>query len=118
VNKKEETRPPINLLELIPVRAVEWKKSEELVVLLKPKFKHPFLVKNLLPRLKKPHYKIKLDEIGSYFWENCDGQKNVKDIAELHQRKFGERVEPLYDRISMFLQSLEKNGLILLERKN
>ena len=117
--KKRGAEPPqINLLDLIPVRRIEWEKVEGLVVLLKPKFTHPFLIKHLIPRMKKPYFRVKLDEIGSYFWENCDGTRTVREISEKHTKKFGEKVEPLYDRIALFLQSLEKNGFIRLEDKN
>jgi hypothetical protein len=118
MKKKAESRPQINLLDLVPVRTIEWKKTDELVVLLKPKFNHPFLAKHILPRMKSPHFKIKLDEIGSFFWENCDGTKTVKEIGEIQRQKFGEKVEPLYDRISLFLQNLEKNGLITFKNKD
>jgi hypothetical protein len=89
-----------------------------LVVLLKPKFTNPLLAKHLLPRMKNPNFKIKLDDIGSHFWEACDGKRTVKQIGDLHKEKFGERVEPLYERISLFLQSLEKHGFIVLKGKN
>lgn len=118
MKKKAEARPQINLLELVPVRNMEWKNVDGLVILLKPKFKNPFLARHLLPRMKSPHFKIKLDEIGSFFWENCDGQKNIKEIGELFREKFGGKVEPLYERLSLFLQSLEKNGLILLKGRD
>lgn len=109
-SKKGETT---NLLELIPVRTISWKKSQEgLIVLLKPKFRHPFFVKHFLPRLKKPHYRIKLDSIGSFVWGQCDGNRSVKELAELMRQEFGEKVEPLYDRLTLFLQNLEKNRFI------
>jgi len=115
VKETAETRPQVNLLDLVPVRKIDWKKTDDLVILLKPKFKNPFLAKYILPRMKSPHFKIKLDEIGSFFWENCDGIRTVREIGEMHRERFGEKVEPLFDRISQFLQSLEKNGLIYLQ---
>ncbi len=102
-----------NLLELIPVRNIKWKTDlQEKVILLKPKFKNPFLVKHLLPRMKHPYFKVKLDEMGSYFWKNCDGKKKIKEIASLHKKKFGDKAEPVLERISLFLQNLEKNNFI------
>ncbi len=105
--------PEINLLDLIPVQNIQSQQKEEgFYVLLKPKFTHPFLVKHLLPRLKNPHFKIKLDEIGSFIWNLCDGKNTVKDIGNLLRERFGGRVEPLYDRIGLFFQNLEKNKFI------
>ncbi len=115
-DKKDENQTQINLLHLIPVQNTKCETREDgLVVLFKPKFANTLLVKYLLPLMKKPYYKIKLDEIGSFFWLKCDGILTVKEIAELHKNKFEDRVEPLYDRISQFLTSLEKNRLIILK---
>lgn len=115
---KQKNPPPkeVNLLALVPVRNMKWETSEEgEVVLLKPKLKNAFLARLLLPRMKKPFYKIKLDDIGSYFWQNCDGSRTIKEIAELQDQKFGEAVKPLYDRISLFLGSLQRSRFIVLK---
>lgn len=113
---KDSAPEKINLLELIPERNIGWEKDEEgFVVLLKPKLQHPFLQKHVLSKLKRPYYKIKLDEIGSYFWEYCDGTRTVNDIAAGLANHFGERIEPLYDRIALFIQSLEKNKFIRMK---
>jgi hypothetical protein len=113
VNKKTKEPPELNLLELVPEKNIEWTKTEEgLVCLLKPKFQLPILKKHLLPRLKHPHYKINLDKIGSLFWVNCDGTRTVKEIANRMKAALGDEVEPLYERITLFLQSLEKNKFI------
>jgi len=109
VNRSKE----LNLLKLIPVKNMKWKTdSQGNVIILKPKFKNPFLIKHALPKMKRPYYKVKLDEMGSYFWRNCNGERNIKEIARLHKEKFGEKSEPVLDRISLFLQSLDKNNFI------
>ena len=103
----------INLLDLIPARNLQSEKNAEgLYTLLKPKFSHPLLVKHLLPRLKRPHFKVKLDEIGSFIWNLCDGKNTVKEIGLRLKDEFGERVEPLYERLGFFFHSLEKNRFI------
>lgn len=115
-DKKEKNQTQINLLHLVPIQNSKCETREDgLVVLLKPKFANTLLVKYLLPRMKQPYYKINLDEIGSFFWLNCDGIKTVKEIAELHKDNFGEKVEPLYERIAHFITSLEKNRLLILK---
>jgi hypothetical protein len=119
VNNNKESTPPVNLLTLIPVRRIDWEKTPDgFILLLKPKYKHPFLKKHLMPHIKRKFYRVKLDEIGSFFWENCDGQSPIEEIARKHKDKFGDKVEPLYDRISLFLQSLEKHGFIELKKSN
>jgi hypothetical protein len=109
----EKKNRELNLLELIPVRNIQWKTDDQgKVIILKPKFKNPFLVKHILPRMKRPFYKIKLDEMGSFFWKNCDGEKTIREIAHQHKEKFGEKTEPVLDRISLFVQSLDRNNFI------
>jgi len=113
---KVSAQKEVNLLELIPERNIGWEKdSEGFVVLLKPKFQLPFFQKHLLPILKRPHYKVKLDEIGSFFWEHSDGTQTVNDIADRMGKHFGDKIEPIYDRITLFLQSLEKNKFIKMK---
>jgi hypothetical protein len=113
VKKREVHAEKINLLDLIPVQNLKSTQNEEgLAILLKPKFSHPLLAKYLLPRLKRPHFKIKLDEIGSFIWNLCDGKKTVKEIGGQLKEEFGDRVEPLYERLGLFFQHLEKNRFI------
>ncbi len=109
----EKENKEVNLLELIPIRNIQWKSDDQgKVILLKPKFKNKFLVKYILPRMKRPFYKVKLDKMGSFFWKNCDGEKNVKEIARLHREKFGDDAEPVLDRVSLFVQDLDRNHFI------
>jgi hypothetical protein len=113
VKSKTNKSQELNLLELVPVKNIEWKETEEgLICLLKPKFQLLFLKKHILTRIKNPYYKINLDKIGSYFWESCDGIRTVEEIAGRMKNELGDEVEPLYDRITLFLQSLEKNKFI------
>ena len=85
--KKQKAEPSaVNLLNLIPDQNIKSEKSEDgFSVLLKPKYRHPLFVKYALPRLKSPNYKIKLDDVGSFIWDLCDGRNNVKEIG--HQLK-------------------------------
>jgi hypothetical protein len=113
VKPESELNTEINLLDLIPEKNIEWEKNEEgLIVLLKPKYKNPFLAKHLLPRLKNPYYRVKLDAVGSFIWELCDGHSTVKELGRKLKDKFKDKVEPLYDRLGLFLQNLEKNHFI------
>jgi hypothetical protein len=113
VKKKGQEKQQINLLELIPVKNLDCEKQDDgLIVLLKPKFKHPFLKKHVLPRLKSPFYRVKLDDVGSFIREQCDGKTPVKHLGQRLKEEFGEKIEPLYDRLTLFLQNLERNHFI------
>ncbi len=85
------------------------------VVLLYPKFRNKLCVKLLLPRMKRPCWKISLDEIGSWVWQHCDGRATVKEIAEGLREHFGEKVEPVIDRLGLFLRKLESDKFIAYE---
>lgn len=112
--KKHKVEPSeVNLLELIPEHNILSEKTEEgLYVLLKPKYRHPWFVKHILPRLKNPYFKVKLDDIGSFIWDLCDSRKTVKEIGTKTKEKFGDNVEPLYERLGTFFKNLEKNNFI------
>ncbi len=116
MKKRGEEKPEINLLDLIPVKNIDWEKQDDgLIVLLKPKFTHPFFKKHVLPRLKNPFYRVKLDDVGSFIWEQCDGKTFVKHLAQSLKEEFGEKIEPLYDRLALFLQHLERNHFIVFK---
>ena len=119
MKKRGVEKSKINLLDLIPVRNIKWEKKEDgLIVLLKPKFELALLKKYVLPRLKNPCYRIKLDPVGTFIWELCDGNLSVKKLAKSLKEKFGDEVEPFYDRLALFLQSLEKNHFIFYKGKD
>jgi hypothetical protein len=106
------------LLSCIPHRNADWKVNTNtgLIILLRPKFSNRFLVRYLLPRLKDPHYRINLDPIGTKVWQNIDGKQNVKEIGRILKNEMGEAVEPVYERLSQFIVSLQRYKFILLQK--
>lgn len=111
--KKIKQSVEVNLWELTPVRKFDHEKTEnELVTILIPKFTNKFLVQHLMPRLKYPFIKIKLDEIGSAVWLEIDGKKKVGEIAEILQEKFGEKIQPVEERLSKFFTQLKLHHFI------
>lgn len=105
---RKRKKGEINLLELIPCRMIEYDMNEDVIVTLKaPRFKSNFMRKWLQPRLKRPFLRVELDEIGSSVWMLCDGNRKVRDIAEVVQKRFGDKIEPCYDRLGSFFQQLE-----------
>lgn len=108
----------INLFELIPQKNFNYElDSSNNVVILIPKFSNKFLVKNLMPRLKHPYIKIKLDEIGSAVWLEIDGKKTVGEIAENLTYKFGDRIQPIEERLSKFFTQLKLYNFITFINK-
>jgi len=106
-----------NLLDLVPEQKIKFEESSDgLITLLKPKFKNKLLVKYLLPRIKKPNFKIKLEKFGSFVWKQCNGNNTVAQIGNLLKEKFQDEIDPVYDRLTMFIQSLARYRFI--EYKN
>lgn len=67
---------------------------------------------------KRPKYSyIELDEFGSFIWRQMDGQRTIFDIGNLVKEHFGEKAEPLYDRLCTFIKILHKNHFIVYMNK-
>ncbi|ASJ11534.1 PqqD family protein [Thermococcus thioreducens] len=100
-----------NYLNLIPVRneKIELKKIDGKYYLLVPMdSKLDFLAR----KLHGEYRRIELDEVGVYIWELCDGRRTVREIGKALKARFGNEVEPLYERLITFLIELGKRYLI------
>ena len=61
-------------------------------------------------RFKIPLYKeITFDEISSEVFTQIDGIKTVKEIGESLEVKFGDKINPLYERLLVFLNHIYVN---------
>ena len=104
-----------NLLELIPVRRVGHEfKEDGTISLLIPRFKSKFLL-NFLPKKKSPFVRINLDEYGTGFWQNLDDKRNVQEIGSIMREKFGDAIEPVFERLNIFIFQLRRQGFIELK---
>jgi|Deesub1362B_J571_1020462.scaffolds.fasta_scaffold02485_4 hypothetical protein len=114
IRKRDKESATLNLLALIPCHNCEYRKDEEgNVTLLVPKFKSRFL-RAFFERLGfGTHVYVHLDEIGSAVWNLIDGKRTVEEIGRELRSAFGERIEPLYDRLSMHLQTLDRHKFIV-----
>ncbi len=65
------------------------------------------------PRVSNIH----LDEYGSFVWEQIDGKKTIGHLAELLKSEYGQRSEPLYNRLVHYLKVLYNNKLIVWKKK-
>lgn len=67
-------------------------------------------IQNILRRLKfkiPDHKKTELDEYGSFVFKNIDGTLTVEQLGVRLKEHFGSTVEPLYNRLTVYLQYLE-----------
>jgi hypothetical protein len=63
-----------------------------------------------------PTFTVKLDAHGSFVWETINGHRNAGEIAAMLREKFGDDVEPIYERLALYLKLLANNNLIKFSR--
>ncbi len=62
---------------------------------------------------KKPKVSyIHLDEMGNFIWSLLDGEKDITEIGKAVKEHFGEKAEPLYERLSRYIKILESYKFI------
>lgn len=59
---------------------------------------------------------IHLDELGSFVLLCMDGTRTVYEISCIVRERFGEKAEPLFDRLVQYVRSLEAGGIIELQQ--
>lgn len=67
-------------------------------------------LQNLLRKINFniPKYKkIEMDKLSSDVFLQINGERSVKDIGEYLEDKYGEQVNPLYDRLLVFLNHID-----------
>ncbi len=112
--KKKETEA-LNLLELVPKRTRNFDVDENgSVTVMMPRFEHDWMMRRFVPRWKNPYVHTRLDDVGSFVWLQCDGETPVETIAERMREHFGEAVEPVHDRLKVFLQQLTRRTWLTL----
>lgn len=107
-----------NVLLYIPkIKHRDWEIKNKEVYLV---FYHKKLIERFIGVLfKKPLVTdIKLDEVGSFIWKHIDGKKTVLELGEKLKSHFGEKCEPIYNRLIMYLKYLNRMGWIAFERGN
>ncbi len=113
----EADRPAVNLLDLVPVPTASSKLDGERVILIRPRPRPGrrwlapvhWLIFQMAAR------ELRLDDVGSFCWQNIDGKCTAGDIAERLRDRFGESVEPAEERIGKFFLSLQREELLSFE---
>ena len=107
-----------NLLDFIPVRneKILFSTDENGKVTLEIENKGLF---NKIAQkfFKKPKISyVHLDDMGSFIWLAVDGKKDVTQIGKDVSGHFGEKAEPLYERLCKYLGILKSYGFIDLTK--
>ena len=105
-----------NFLEKIPChkQGLNWSQDKNGLVTLEMQNRGiANKVFQLLLRKPKVSY-IHLEQFGSFIWLQIDGKRDVIAIGELVREQFGEKAEPLYERLSQYIKTLESNKFITI----
>ncbi|MBT8461622.1 MAG: PqqD family protein [Gemmatimonadetes bacterium] len=106
-------RPP-NLLDMTPVREVEWEEDEGGIVTLvrrRPAIRGPRSLARWISYLMAPP-RIRLDDVGSYAWLRIDGGTDVRRLVALVREEFGDRVEPVSQRLGQLIRLLHRERFV------
>ena len=112
--KKKKEVISQNYLEKIPVRPahIKWTADEAGIVTLDIENTGLFYraAQKLLHKPKVSH--IHLDEMGSFVWPLLDGEKNIIELGRMVEERFGEKANPLYERLAKYFQILDSYQFI------
>ena len=106
-----------NYLDFVPVKnpQLPWQEDEGAIVTVE--VTHRGLAAKVAQiafnRPKVSH--IHMDAFGSFIWKQIDGKHTIYDIAMLVQEQFGEKAEPLYDRLLAYFRTLQGHGFVVLQ---
>ena len=105
-----------NYLDLVPQisEGLNWNKDENNIVTLEIENRGIF---NKIAQkvFKKPKISyVHLDELGSYVWLLIDGKTNIAQIGISVKEHFGEKAEPLYEKLSQYFQILKSYNFVIL----
>ena len=108
-----------NFLENIPVKNpdIGWNTDDEGKVTLEIENKGAFnrLAQKLFKKPKVSY--IHLDEMGSFIWPIIDGKKDIVELGRDVEAHFGEKANPLYERLAKYISILKSYGFISLKKK-
>jgi hypothetical protein len=113
---KDNNHKEDNFLLYIPNKKhMEWEERNGKVYLI---FHHDKMAEKFLRWLvKKPFVSdLELDDLGSSTWRLIDGERSVHEIAQSLLKQYGKAVEPVNERLIMYLRHLNKKGWISFHR--
>ena len=111
--KRNNTTISPNYLEFVPVpvKDLEYEVVDGKVTIFQ---KNTGLFNRIAQIIwKKPAVsQIHLDEMGNFIWPLMNGENSIMDIAALIKEEFGEKAEPLYNRVVQYFKTLVSYGFV------
>jgi hypothetical protein len=107
-----QNHKPLNIFDLRPKQLYPSELVEKgKIVILVPKSQSK-IVEWFMPKKNRTNIRVKLDILGSFIWDSCDGTMTVKDIANKMKEEYGTIVEPVDMRVSSYIQRLHTHRFI------
>lgn len=104
----------VNYLDLVPEinSRLKWEEKQDgtVVIIRENKGLTSRMASFLFGAPKET--KVSLDEYGNFVWKLIDGKNSVYNIAIALREQYGEKAEPLYDRICQYFKALQANNFI------
>lgn len=98
------------LLSACPCAARESETLDDgCVAILVPRFDGAILGRWLMPRLRRPNFRVNLDEVGTFVWGLCNGMRTGDEIVEATEQRFPD-MKDLRGRVALFLRRLLSQG--------
>ncbi|MFC7395144.1 PqqD family protein [Scopulibacillus cellulosilyticus] len=116
MKKAFRKKEPENLIEMVPVLNDKFRIDEinEKYYLIIPRT--TMVEKAAIKFLKQPkEHRYKLDDLGLFVLNHCNGDYTVGDIENLLHEHFGDKAEPTLARLVKFLQILDTNHIVTLK---
>ena len=107
--------PGLDFAHVRPRRLLEWREEDGRCVLLRPRLGTSRLARWVAGLGGDPHYRIRLDDVGTLVWKACDGHTSLADIVGRMRERFGDRVEPADQRLSRFMRKMLKGRMIAVD---
>jgi hypothetical protein len=96
----------LNYMDATPVRCCDFETGDDgIVTLVVPKFKNKKF-NDFMFRPARRFFRISLDELGSAVWLGIDGHGSVAAICGKMVEKFGDRINPVEQRVTKFFTTL------------
>ena len=110
---RERELERVNLLGLAPRRLADWEEVDDRVIVLRPE---PVSVgfRGLMDRFfhKMSAHRIRLDDVGGFAWRHLDGERTVAEVGDLMRGEFGNRVDPVEERLGRMVWTMRREGFL------
>ena len=95
----------------VPTSDLAWRNEEGSVTLdIENKGFFNRMAQKFFGKPKVSH--IHLDEMGSFVWPLLDGEKDIIALGVIVKEHFGEKAEPLYERLAKYFQILDSYSFL------